>query len=48
VVDELLWGLSEGDYYAVGYTTDILILIKGKFSQIIRGTCTSESSSAAV
>jgi hypothetical protein len=35
VVDELLMGLNEGSYYAVGYADNIAILINGKFLSMV-------------
>jgi hypothetical protein len=35
VIDNVLWGLKNNGYYTVGYADDIVILINGKFLQIV-------------
>jgi hypothetical protein len=48
VVDELVWELSEGDYYTVGYADDIAILINGKFPQTVPEVLQTAQSSSGV
>jgi hypothetical protein len=35
VMNKLVWGLNEGDYYTIGYENDIAILINGKFPRTV-------------
>jgi hypothetical protein len=48
VVDDLLWGLNDYDYYTTGYADDIAIPINRKFPQTVRDITNSSRYSPAV